>query len=124
MVALHGDLMIRSLEGVAPLLHSLHSVQELPIVRVVVLLVTCALSKGEGDRSVNPNTLIQGENAGNSEAACIGLQNDWLYQVEMFQISLIGQGPFHLPKCKLGIPSPFSFELFRCPGCLCFLWEI
>jgi hypothetical protein len=63
MVALYEDLVIRSLEGVAPLLHCLHDGQELPIVRVVVLFGTCAFSRVEVDRFDNPETVILVENA-------------------------------------------------------------
>jgi hypothetical protein len=33
----------------------------------------------------------------------------------------VGEGHFQLPKRKLGIPSPFPFNLFRRPGVFCFL---
>jgi hypothetical protein len=58
MVALYEDLMIHSLEVVAPLLHSPHDGQELLIVHVVVLFGTCAFSRVELDRSDIPETVI------------------------------------------------------------------
>jgi hypothetical protein len=42
MVALCEDLLIGSLQIVAPLLHSLYDAQELPIVHVIVLFGTSA----------------------------------------------------------------------------------
>ena len=121
MVALYEDLMTRSLEVVAPLLHSLHNGQEFPIVRIVVLFGTCAFSREEVDWSVNPETVILVENASYGEATCIGLKNNRLCRVEMVENWCISEGPFQLPKRKFGILSPFPFELFRRPGCLCFL---
>jgi hypothetical protein len=64
MVALYEDLMIRSRKVVAPLVDSLHNRQEVPIVRVVVLLGTCACSRVEVGRSENSETVILVENAG------------------------------------------------------------
>jgi hypothetical protein len=78
MVALYEDLMIGSLEGVAPLLHRLHDGQEHPIVHVVVLFATCAFSTVSVDHSENPKTIILIENAGYGKAACIGQQNNQL----------------------------------------------
>jgi len=121
MVALYEDLMIRSLEVVAPLHHSLHDGQELPIVRVVVLFGTCAFLRVEVDRSENPETVILVENAGYREAASIGLQNNQLCLIEMVENWCIGESPFQLAKRKFGIPSPFPFDLFRRPGVFCFL---
>jgi hypothetical protein len=68
MVAMYEDLMIRSLEVVARLLHSLHDGQELPIVHVVVLFGTSAFSRVEVNRSGNRETVILVENAGYGEA--------------------------------------------------------
>jgi len=121
MVALYENLMIRSLEVVAPLLHSLYARQELPNVRVGVLFGTCAFSRVEVDRSENPETVVRVENAGYGEAACIGLQNNQLCRVEMVENWFIREGLFQLPKHKFGNPSPFPLELFRHPGCLYFL---
>jgi len=121
MVALYEDLMIRSLEVVAPLLHSLHDGQELPIVHVLVLFGTCGFSRAEVDWSENPETVILVVNAGYGEATCVGLQNNRLWRIEMVQNWCISEGPFQLPKRMFGIPSPFPFVQFRCSGCLCFL---
>jgi hypothetical protein len=121
MVALYEDLMVRSLEVVAPLLQSLHDGQELSIVRVVVLFGTCAFPRVEVDWSENPETVILVENAGYGQAACIGLQNNRLCRVEMVENWCIGEGPFQLLKRKFDIPSPFPFDLFRRPGVFCFL---
>jgi hypothetical protein len=121
MVALYEDIVIRSLEVVAPLLHSRHDGQELLIVRVLVLFGTCAFWRVEVDWSVNPETVILVENAGYGEAACIGLRNNRLCQVKMVENWCVIEGSFQLAKHKFGIPSPFPFELFSRPGCLCFL---
>jgi len=118
MVALYEDIMICSLQIVAPLFHSLDDGQELPIVRVVVLFSICALSRIEVDCSENPETVILVKNAGYGEAACIGLQNNLPCQVEIVENWYIGERPLQLPKRKFGIPSPFPFELFRRPECL------
>jgi len=64
MVALYKDLVIRSLEVVTPLLHSLHNGQEVPIARVAVLFGTRAYSGGEVDWSENAETFVLVENAG------------------------------------------------------------
>jgi len=118
MVTLYKDIMISPHEVVAPLLHSLHDGQELPIVSVVVLFGTCAFSRVEVDQSENRKTVVLVENSGYGVAACVGLQNNWLGQVEVDENWCSGDGPFQLPKRKFVIPSPFPFKLFRCPGCL------
>jgi len=94
MVALYEDLIIRSLEVLAPLLDSLQDGQELPIVRVVVLFGTCAFSRVEVDRSENLETVILVENAGSGEATCIALQNNRLCRIEMVEDWCICEGPF------------------------------
>jgi len=86
--------MIRSLEVEAPLLHSLHNGQEIPIVCVVVLFGTCAFSRVEVYRSENPKTVILVENVGYGEAACIGLHNNRLCRIEIVEDWCISEGPF------------------------------
>jgi len=121
MVALYEDLMIRSLQVVAPLLHSLHDGLDLPIVRVVVLFGTCPFWSVEVDRSENPETVILVEKPVYGEAACIALQNNQLCQIKMVENWCVGQYPLQLPKRKFGIPSPFPSELFQRPGLFCLL---
>jgi hypothetical protein len=105
--------MIRSLKGVAPLLHSCNDCQECPIIRAIVLFGTCAFSKLEVDQTENPKTDILVENADYGKAACISMQNIWLRHLEIVENSLLGEGPVQLPKRKFGIPSPLPFDLFR-----------
>jgi len=124
MVALYGDLMIRSLEVVAPLVDGLHDGQELPIVCVTVLFGTCAFWRVEVDRSENPETVILVQNTGYGEDVCIGLQNNQLCRVGMVETWCISEGPFQLPQHRFPIPYPFPFGLFRCPECLCFLYQV
>jgi len=63
----------RALQVVTPLDHSLQDGIFLLIVHVVALLCTWAFSRVEVDRAENPQTVVQVENAGYGEAACIGL---------------------------------------------------
>jgi hypothetical protein len=121
MVTLYEDLMVRSIEGVAPLNDSLHNGEELPIVHVVVLFGTCAFPILEVDWSENPETVMLVENAGCGEAAYIVLQTNRHCQVEIVENRCICEGPFQLPKRKFGIPSPFPLDLFRRSGVFCFL---
>lgn len=113
--------MIYSLAVVAPLLCGLHNGQELLIVSVVVLLSTCAFSTLNVEQFENLKTVILVEYAGYGKAACIGLQNTRLCQVEMVQNLCFGEGSFQLLNRKFGIPSPIQFQMFRRSGCLCFL---
>jgi hypothetical protein len=90
MVALNEDLVIRSLEVVPQLLHSLLHGQEHLIVRIIDLFGTCAFSRVVVHRSENRETVILFEKLGYGEAASIGLQNDWLYWIEMVENWCIG----------------------------------
>ena len=77
--------MISSLEVVAPLLHSLHAVQEIPIVCILVLFGICALLRVKVEWFENPKTVIRVEDARYGEAASIGLQNNALCLVKMVE---------------------------------------
>jgi len=76
VVTLDQDLVIGALKIVSPLFHYLDNRQELPIVRVVVLFGGGAFSRVEIDWAKNPEFVLLVEDAGDCEAACIGLQND------------------------------------------------
>jgi hypothetical protein len=115
------DLLVRSLDVVAPLIQCLHDGQELLIVHVVVLFRTCAFPRVEVEWSENPETVIIVENADYPEAASIGLLHNRLSRVEMVANWCIGEGTFPFLKCRFGIPSPFEFDLVRYPGVFCFL---
>jgi hypothetical protein len=121
MVALYKDLMIRTLEVVAPWVHSLHDGQELQIVYVIVRFGTSAFSRVEVDLCENPETFLLVENAGYCQTACIGLQNNRLCRVVTVEIWYIGEAPFQHPKGKFSIMCPFPLDLFRCAGVFCFL---
>jgi len=122
--ACYEDLMIRSLEVVTPLLHVLNNGQQLQIVCVVVLFGTWAYSRVEVDLAENSETVVLVENPGYGKAASIALQNNLLCLIEMVADICISEVPFKLLKWKFGTPSPFPFELFRCPGSLCHLWQV
>jgi len=107
MVALDQDLVISALEIVSPLFHCLKNRQELPIIRVIVLFGRRAFSRVEIDWAKNPESVVLVEDAGDCEAACIGLQNDQFLRVEMLENRCFGTGFFELSKCEFGIPSPF-----------------
>jgi hypothetical protein len=107
MVALDQDLVISAVEIVSPLFHCLDNRQELPIVRVVVLFAGTAFSRVEIDCAKNPESVVLVEDAGDCEAACIGLQNDRFLPVEVLEDQCFGKGLFELSKCEFGIPSPF-----------------
>jgi len=85
MVALDQDLVISALEVVSPLFHCLDNRQELPIVRVVVLFNAGELLRVEIDWAKNPESVVLVKDAGDWEAACIGLQNDRFLQVDMLE---------------------------------------
>jgi len=107
MVALDQDLVIGALEIVSPLFHCLDNRQELPIVRVVVLFGGRAFSRVVIDWAKNPESVVLVEDAGDCEAACIGLQNDRFLRVEVLEDRCFGKGLFELSKCEFGIPSQF-----------------
>jgi len=107
VVTLDQDLVIGALEMVSPLFHCIDNRQELPIIRVVVLLGAGAFSRVEIDWVKNPESVILVEDAGDCEAACVGLQNDRFLRVEMLEDRCFGKGLFEFSKCEFGIPSPF-----------------
>jgi len=107
MVARDQDLVISALEIVSPLFHCLDNHQELPIVCVVVLFGGRAFSSVEIDWAKNPESVIVVKDAGDCEAACIGLQNDRFLRVEVLEDRCLGKALFELSKCVFGIPSPF-----------------
>jgi hypothetical protein len=73
VVALDQDIAIGTLEIVSPWFHCLDHCQVLPIVRVVVLFGGRAFSGVEIDLAKNPESVVLVEDAGDCEAACIGL---------------------------------------------------
>jgi len=107
VVTLDQDLVIGAVQIVSPLFHCLDNRQELPIVRVVVLFGGGAFSRVEMDWAKNPKSAVLVEDAGDREAACIGLQNGRFLRVEMLQDPCVGKGLFELSKCEFGIPIPF-----------------
>jgi len=108
MVALDQDLVISALEIVSPLFHCVDDCQELPNVRVVVSFAGRAFSRVEIDLAKNPKFVILVEDAGDCQAAYIGLQNDRFLRVEVLQDRCVGNGLSQLSKCGFGIPrSPF-----------------
>jgi hypothetical protein len=94
VIALHQDLMLGTFEVVSPLFHRVHDHWDLPIVRVVVLFGSAAFSGVEVERLEDPESVELIENAGDCEAAGIGLQNDWLLQVEMLEDQCVIKGLF------------------------------
>ena len=91
----------------SPLYHCPDNRQELRIVRVVVLFGGRAFSGVESDWANNPESVVLVKDDHDSEAACIGLQNDRGLGVEMLEDRCFGQGRFELSKCEFSIPSPF-----------------
>jgi hypothetical protein len=114
MVALDQDLVISALEIVSPLFHCLDNRQQLPSVCVIVLFGGRALSRVEIDWAKNPESVVLVDDAGDCEAASIGLQNDRFLWVEVLEDWCFGKGLFELSKCEFGIPSTFPL-----PGALC-----
>jgi hypothetical protein len=107
MVALDQNLVVGALEIVSPLFHCLDNCQELPIVHVVGLFGGTVFSRVEIDWAKNPKSVVLVKDAGECEAACIGLQNDRFLRDEMLEDRCLGKGLFELLKFKFGIPSPF-----------------
>jgi len=107
VVTLDQDLVIGALEIVSPVFHCVDNRQVLPIVPVVVLFGGGAFSRVEIDWAKNPNSVVHVEDAGDCEAACIGLQNAPFLPVQMLEDRCFGKGLFDLSKCKFVIPSPF-----------------
>jgi len=94
MVALDQDLVISVLEIVSRLFHCLENRQELLIVRVVVLFGPGASFRLEIDWAKKPESVVLVEDAGDYEAACIGLQNDRFLRVEVVEDRWVGNGLF------------------------------
>ena len=73
VVSLDHDLAISALEIVSQLFHCHDNRQELPMVHVVVLFSGRAFLGVEIDWAKNPESFVLVVDAGNCEAACIGL---------------------------------------------------
>ena len=109
VVTLDQDLLIGALEIVSPLFHFLQNGQELPMVQVIVLFGGGAFPRVKIDWAKNPESIVLVKDAGDCEAACIGLQNDRSLRGELLEDRCFGKGLFELSKCNFGIPSPFPF---------------
>jgi hypothetical protein len=107
VVALDQDLVIATLDIVPPLFHCLDNRQELPIVHVLVPFGGREFSRQEADWAENSESVVMVKDAGDCEAACIGLQNDQFLRVEMLEDRCFGKGLFELSKFKFGIPRLF-----------------
>jgi hypothetical protein len=73
VVALDQDLVISALEMLSPFCHCLDNHQEPHMVHVVVLFGGRAFSGVEIDWAKNPRLVVLFEDAGECEAACIGV---------------------------------------------------
>ena len=107
VLALDQYLVIGAPEIGSPLFHCRDDRQELPILSIVVLFGRLAFSSVEIDYAKNAESVILIKDAGNCEAACIGLQNDRFLLVDMLEDRCYSKGLFELLKCEFGIPSPF-----------------
>jgi hypothetical protein len=99
VVTLYQEPVICFIKVVSPLLHGHDNCEEFPIALVIVLFGRRAFSIVKNDwlYSSEPNILIK--DAGNCEAAGIGLENYGLWRVETLQDQSIGKGLYKFPKC-------------------------
>jgi hypothetical protein len=110
-VTLDQDLVIGAPEMVTPLLHCLNNLQECQIVCVIVLFSGRVFSRVQIHWAKNPESVLLVEDAGDCEAAFIGLPNDLFLGVEMLQDWCACVELFELSMCEFGIPSPFPLPL-------------
>jgi len=124
MFRLYKHLIIHSLMGVMPFIHSLQDGQELQIIHVVVPFGTLASLRAVVDKPDKLEPVILDENTGNQDATCISLQNHRLNCLEMLQDGCIHYGTVELPESDFGIRSAIPFDLIQCPGILCFVYWV
>jgi hypothetical protein len=96
VIASNENRMARGLKVVAPLLEAFYHWKELTIVGVVVLLRGGALSRVEGYWPQSAESIVLVEDSSDRESASIGLERDWLGQIEVLENWRLGESALKL----------------------------
>jgi hypothetical protein len=101
--------MIDSLEIASPVASSVPHRYDLPMLNAKLLVSTGAVLRGDVDRSRNAELIVFVENTCDSEAACVFLEDDRHFWVEVLVDWCISECLLALLNCELCRLGPFPF---------------